>query len=379
MSGNKKSTHHVSHSQIVFLLLAAGSLLVAVGPAKADFVFSEPANLGSGINASGFDTMAGISMDGLSLYFLNYPSQLWVSTRSTKDAPWEAAVYLGLLTPGDISTTVSPIGFLATVSTADGLEAYYAAELPGGHGRRDIWCMKRETIDNAWGPLANVGPPVNTAYDEHMACVSPDGLELYFSGYDEEGARPGGYGGADLWVTRRATRNDPWTEPVNLGPTINSSYTDARASISPDGLLLFFDSSRLGGYGDIDLYVITRPTLSDPWGEPMNLGPLVNTSTAEECARISADGATLYWDSPRPGGYGGNDLWQASIKPIVDFNGDGVIDCIDICDLVDHWGTDNSLYDIGPTPFGDGVVDTQDLIVLAEHVAADADDANDVE
>jgi hypothetical protein len=288
-------------------------------------------------------------------------------------------VYLGPLTPSGISTTVSSIGFLASVSTADGLEAYYAADLPGGCGGRDIWRMTRETTDDVWGALVNVGSPVNTTYDEHMACVSPDGLELYFSEYDEAGARPGGYGGSDLWVTRRATRDDPWTEPVNLGPAINSGYTDARPSISPDGLLLFFDSTRPGGYGGMDLYVITRPTLSDPWGEPMNLGPLVNTSTAEECARISADGTTLYWDSHRPGGYGGNDLWQASIKPIVDFNSDGAVDCLDICDLIDHWGTDNSLNDIGPTPFGDGVVDAQDLIVLAEHLAEDANDADPVE
>ena len=83
---------------------------------------------------------------------------------------------------------------------------------------------------------------------------------------------------------------------------------------------------------------------------------------------ISADGSMLYFDSNRPGGSGEGDLWQASIEPIVDLNGDGIVDSADMCIMVDHWGTDESLCDIGPMPWGDGIVDVQDLIVLAEHL-----------
>jgi N-acetylneuraminic acid mutarotase len=54
---------------------------------------------------------------------------------------------------------------------------------------------------------------------------------------------------------------------------------------------------------------------------------------------------------------------------VVDFNGDTRIDCLDVCDMLEHWGTANSLYDIAPPPFGDGIVDGQDLLVLAEHIA----------
>ena len=53
---------------------------------------------------------------------------------------------------------------------------------------------------------------------------------------------------------------------------------------------------------------------------------------------------------------------------VVDFNGDGIVDCVDMCMIVDHWHTDEPLYDIGPMPWGDGIVDVQDLIVLAEHL-----------
>ena len=62
------------------------------------------------------------------------------------------------------------------------------------------------------------------------------------------------------------------------------------------------------------------------------------------------------------------DLWQVPIIPIVDLNGDGIVDAADMCIVVDNWGTDNQLCDIGPMPWGDGIIDVQDLIVLAEHL-----------
>ncbi|MHC4594939.1 MAG: Kelch repeat-containing protein [Planctomycetota bacterium] len=56
---------------------------------------------------------------------------------------------------------------------------------------------------------------------------------------------------------------------------------------------------------------------------------------------------------------------------VVDFNGDGIVDCVDMCMMIDHWGTDEPLYDIGPRPFGDGIVDVQDLVTLAELLFTD--------
>ena len=59
--------------------------------------------------------------------------------------------------------------------------------------------------------------------------------------------------------------------------------------------------------------MMRRATLSSPWGPPVNLGPIVNTPAFEECACMSPDGSTLYFDSGRPGGYGGHDIWQVRI------------------------------------------------------------------
>ena len=64
----------------------------------------------------------------------------------------------------------------------------------------------------------------------------------------------------------------------------------------------------------------------------------------------------------------GSTIWQAPILPVVDLNGDGIVDAADMSIMIEHWGEDYSLCDIGPMPWGDGIVDVQDLIVLAEHL-----------
>jgi hypothetical protein len=98
------------------------------------------------------------------------------------------------------------------------------------------------------------------------------------------------------------------------------------------------------------------------------LGPTVNSLDWEGDPDISSDGSTLFFTSDRPGGYGSWDAWQAKVIPITDFNSDGLVDTSDMCVMVNHWGENYSLCDIGPTPLGDGIVNIQDLIVLAEHM-----------
>ncbi|MFC1604869.1 LamG-like jellyroll fold domain-containing protein, partial [Planctomycetota bacterium] len=139
--------------------------------------------------------------------------------------------------------------------------------------------------------------------------------------------------------------------------------------ISADGLLLFLNSYEPSA--NDDLYVARRSTTDDEWEPPINLGPNINTKRFDLWPDIAADGSTLYFASDRPGGSGEMDLWQAPIVPVVDLNSDDNVDSIDLCIMVDHWGTDESLCDIGPMPWGDGIVDVQDLVVLAEHLFED--------
>ncbi len=334
--------------------------------AKADFTFGTPINLGPTVNSSANDFLPSISADGLSLFFSSRrpggygDPDIWVTTRETTDDDWGEPVNLG-------PTVNSSYNDNAPNISADGLTLFFGSERPGGYGSADVWVTTRASVSDPWGEPVNLGPTVNSSHLEGTPSISSDGLSLFF-----ESDRPGGSGSWDIWVTTRATTDDDWSAPVNLGPTVNSSTYEQTPSISADGLSLFFGSSRPGGFGtSSDLWVATRATTSDPFGVPVNLGPMANSSASDHSPSISSDGSILYFASKRADGLGGLDLWQVSILPVVDLNGDGKVDCADMCMMVDHWHTDEPLCDIGPTPFGDGIVDVQDLIVLAEHLFED--------
>jgi len=343
--------------------------------AKADFDFGPVTNLGPIVNSSAGDVAPSISADGLSLYFCCNRSggyggyDLYLATREMINGSWGEPVNLG-------PTVNSSAADAAPSISSDGLSLYFGSNRSGGYGGSDIYVTTRETTDDPWREPVNLGSTVNSSADDTMPSISADALQLYFSGWRAEFARPGGYGKVDLWITTRDMIDDEWGTPMNLGPTVNSSSWDDGPSISADGLSLFFRSPRSGGYGSGDIWVTTRATKDDDWSAPVNLGPAVNTAYAEGSPSISADYSTLFFDSDQLGGSGSHDIWQVSIVPVVDFNGDGIVDCVDICMMVDYWGTDEQLYDIGPTPFGDGIVDVQDLIVLLEHLTKDAGDPN---
>jgi hypothetical protein len=339
------------------------TLGTTVEVANADFTFGEPVNLGPTVNTSGHEDGPAISADGLELYFESTRPgsfgswDLWCTTRVSVDADWGEPRNLGS------SVNSSDWDGFPCIS-ADSLELYFISA-----ARDFIGVMKRTTKSDDWGPVKVFGSTDNNFYYLFPMTISSDGLQMYFSSY---GALPDSFGGSDLYMSTRPSVSDAWNEPQNLGPTVNSSANEDFLSISADGLMLFFESERPGGYGgpdNEDIWVSRRTRTEDPWGTPVNLGSIVNSPYDEGGPSISADGRTLYFHSyKRPGGYGGQDIYRASIDPVVDLNADGIIDSADMVIMVDNWGTDNSLCDIGPMPWGDGIVDVEDLIVLAEHL-----------
>jgi Tol biopolymer transport system component/tetratricopeptide (TPR) repeat protein len=339
--------------------------------ARGDFIFGKPTNLGASVNSSGHEFGPCVSPDGLELYFTRGdPGDIWVARRPTPNSEWGVPANLG-----PIVNSFSDDGRCRI--SADGLSLYFDSTRPGGFGGMDLWRTTRATKEDNWVAPTNLGPVVNSGSTEVAADISADGLELYFTS-----DRPGGYGNQDLWVTRRATVNDDWGTPTNLGSTVNSSTWDDWSSISADGLVLIFVSERPGGYGSgvaiQDLYMTRRTTTKDPWGHPMNLGLPINSMAVDHGPMISLDGSTLYFDSLRPGGVGGVDLWQVPISRVLDFHGDGKVDAADLALLAANWGKNNSLCDIGPFPWGDGVVDEKDLRVLMESLMTPGPHASDV-
>jgi len=342
-------------------LVAALVLSIAMS-AKADFIFGIPENLGPTINTSANDLTPRMPADGLSLYFASSRAggsggyDVWVMTRSKISDPWGAPVNLG-------PTVNSSYDDYSLSISADSLSLYFVSNRPGGSGGYDIWTTTRLTTSDSWSAPMNLGPTVNSSSNEYSVGISVDELSLYFTSN-----RGGGSGGYDLWVITRLTTDTSWSAPANLGPIVNSGSDEWTLGVPVDNNILYIASNRSGGYGQLDLWVTRRATANSDWEEPVNLGPTVNSSSIDGYPITSADGHMFYFSSNRPGGSGNVDLWQVSIEPVCDFNHDNKVDSADMHIMVDHWGENYPFCDIGPTPFGDGIVDVQDLIVLSEHL-----------
>ncbi len=331
-----------------------------------DEPWGEPVNIGPAINTELLESNAIISADDLAIFFTAWPwpdgygdFDIWFSRRASKNADWGTPVNLGQ------TINTSSLEWHPSI-TADGLELYFDSNRPGGQGSWDLWVAKRDSTQGPWGTPVNLGPVINSSIFEESSSISGDGLTLLWNS-----KRPGGYGDSDIWMTTRGTRDEPWGEPVNIGPAINTELLESNAIISADDLAIFFTAWPWpDGYGDFDIWFSRRASKDADWGTPVNLGLNVNTAFSEYCPNISSDGTTLYfsdWPTQRPGGNGAEDIWQALITPVVDFNGDGNIDTDDLLILIDNWNTSQTLCDIGPMPWGDGVVDMEDLTVFIRY------------
>src|SRR5437016_11881681 len=100
-----------------------------------------------------------------------------------------------------------------------------------------------------------------------------------------------------------------WSEPVNLGPVINSSAVDANAGLSSDAHTLFFVSTRAGGLGNLDIWMSHRQCLSCDWEAPVNLGAPINSDAIDAAPTMSDDGRLLFFYSARSGGFGLGDVY----------------------------------------------------------------------
>ena len=149
---------------------------------------------------------------------------------------------------------------------------------------------------SAWSTPVNLGPSINTAYNEWHCANSADGLSIFFIS-----DRPGGSGGFDLWVAERLRRNADWGPAQNLGPTFNTSADEYTPALSPDGHWLFFSSVGLASNKNLQIYAAFRSDIHDNlgWGPPVNLGKGVNSGHATGDPSLFIDPqtglATLYF------------------------------------------------------------------------------------
>lgn len=163
--------------------------------------------------------------------------------------------------------------------------------------------------------IENIGPVVNSTYPDYTPVITADESILIFTS-----RRAGNLGKGkssyldqeeefpleDIYQSTR--QNDKWTEPINLGPPVNTEDHDAAIALSPEGGQLFVYK----GVGKGDIYVSKKKGLN--WTTPVSLGDKINLPKSSELScSITADGKTLYFSSDRPGGYGGLDIWKSQL------------------------------------------------------------------
>lgn len=218
---------------------------------------------------------------------------------------WSAPVNAESI-PGTSSELNTAYNDGCPIQAPDGLSLFIASNRPGGFGGQDIYVARRASKDDPWGAPENLGAPINSAADDF--CPSPvRGHRLFFVS-----ARGGGCGSSDIYFTRE--KRGEWEEPQNLGCDINSSAAEWSPSYfeGEDGQeYLYFSSTRPGGFdldpgtvGDMDIY------FSVNFG-PAQLAPGLNTASDDSRPNVRHDGREIVFDSNRPGTLGGPDIFTA--------------------------------------------------------------------
>lgn len=273
-----------------------------------------PVNLGAEVNSAFEDLAPHVSSNGLALYFASTRPEsqggedLWVSTRTHHDEPWGPAANLGAV----INTGANE---RAPALSSNRRLLFFATDRAGGSGGFDIWLSWRPdpADDFGWQPPVNLGTGINSAAVD----AGPSLLEradwwwgrapipqLYMAS-----ARPGGLGGLDIYV---GSVPGGWAGPPTLVTELNSPQADLTPTVRRDGREIIFASARPGVIGGFDLWHASRRSIREPWSAPANLGPEVNTEFVEVFPSLSFDAGTLVFQSNRPGGYGGSDLYVST-------------------------------------------------------------------
>ena len=188
----------------------------------------------------------------------------FVSSRR-EDSTWSKLISLGK--PFNSSLNEGALAYSADKNTV----IYTACNRRDGFGSCDLYFS---SSDLSWKEVLNAGVNINSKHWESQACFSPDGKYLYFVSN-----RPGGYGGRDIWVSEISEKG--FGKAYNLGPNINTKYDEMSPFIHADNLTLYFASNGHIGMGDYDLFVSRRVNTQKDWQEPKNLGYPINTYLIE--------------------------------------------------------------------------------------------------
>ncbi|MCX7953837.1 MAG: OmpA family protein [Bacteroidales bacterium] len=281
---------------------------------------SKPENLGRNINSEYDEVAPLISPDGRTLYFVRkfHPDNaggekdeddIWYSILDDNNK-WSQAKNMGAPLNNRFNNfvqSITPDGntlLLANIYNRDGTTG---SGVSVSYRTKNGWSFpERQIIEDFY----NLSPFANYY-------LSNDGMYLLMAL-----ERKDSYGGLDLYVSIRKGDNR-WSKPINLGPVINTVCDDYSPFLAADGVTLYYSTSGKSGYGKEDIFIATR--LDDSWqnwSEPMNLGPVLNSPESDTKYNIPASGEYAYFSS-KNNSFGKNDIFRIKLpskikpKPVV--------------------------------------------------------------
>ncbi|MEP7253934.1 MAG: OmpA family protein, partial [Ginsengibacter sp.] len=207
--------------------------------------------------------------------------------------------------PGNINSSTFNEG-AQNISQDGTWLVFTGCNFPEGLGSCDLYISY--LTKTGWSEPKNLGRNVNSEFWESTPSLSPDKKDLYFSSNV-----PGGFGGKDIWVCHR-NEDGTWGEPLNLGPTINTAGDESTPFIHADNRTLYFNSNGLPCYSEKPDIFVTRKSAGGTWSTPENLGYPINTIDDEGSLIVASDGKTAYYSSDRNDTKGGLDIYTFELR-----------------------------------------------------------------
>lgn len=272
-------------------------------------------NLGTKINSKYVDAAPSITADGQTLIFTSrrpdergtnidpatgeYYDDVYISKWNKKDKSWsETKPIPGYINTGghDANLSISP----------DGSKIFLYKNIEGETNSGDIYYSELQE-NGTWGKPMSISNEkyINSSYFESSACITADGNKLFFVSERERV----GFGRGDIYVSEKV--GNQWGKPQNLGPKINTEYDEIGVFIHPDGKTLFFTSEGHNSIGGYDIFMSVYE--NDEWSAPINLGYPINSIRDEYHFVLNTEGTTAYISSSREGGTGKIDIYKVDM------------------------------------------------------------------
>lgn len=285
-----------------------------LAPVKVEIV-----NLGKNINSRGGDYAPSITADGQTMIFTSRRSDTkGGGVDKAGDYKYFEDIYISKwdTTMGEwakatpVEGKLNTEGHDASLSISPDGNQIYIYRNDGSVYIGDIFVSKRRSSGN-WGEPKELDKQINSTYFESSASLTADGNRLYFVS-EREGKKYGAIGKGDIYYVDKISKST-FGEPVNLGSVINTTEDEISVFIHPDGKTLFFSSKGHLSMGGYDIFM-SKMQADGSWSKPENLGYPINTIDDDVHFILSTDGKIAHYSTVREDGLGERDIYRIDLK-----------------------------------------------------------------